>query len=277
MIPSLGGLPRIDSASNPRIKALVRLRRRRERDRGGLTLVEGAREAIRAVQAGWTIEAAYLTPELFSAEGPEAADAIVSAKVPTWIASRTAFERASLRQGPDGVLLVVRPPAPSLHDLSLGQAALLLIVVGAEKPGNLGALLRSADAAGADALIACGEGGTDAWNPAVIRSSMGSAFRVPFVSGDDASVRAWLAEHGVALVAAAPEAERSLWDASLRGPVAIALGAEHEGLSAAWLEAASQRVRVPMDASRTADSLNVSVTGALFAFEALRQRRNGGA
>jgi TrmH family RNA methyltransferase len=262
---------RIDSPRNPRVKALVRLHTRREREREDRALVEGAREVGRALEAGVEVEAAYLAPSLLGEEGRRVAGALEDAGVPVAELADAPFAKLSRRQHPDGVAAVIRPPRRTLAQLALPPAPLLLVAVATEKPGNLGGLLRSADAAGADAVLAVGGAGTDPWNPGVIRASMGSAFALPVVACEDGAALAWLAARGIRLVAAAPAADREVWDEDLTGPVALALGPEHAGLPAAWLEAAAERVRVPMRGA--ADSLNVSVTGALLLFEAVRQRR----
>jgi TrmH family RNA methyltransferase len=262
---------RIESRTNPRVKALVRLHTRRARERDGRALVEGAREVERALAAGVRIETAYLAPALLGPAGRQAESALERADVDIVDLSDDAFAKLSRRQNPDGVAAVIQPPRRALDDLDLTDPPLLLVAVSTEKPGNLGSLVRSADAAGVDAVLAVGGAGTDPWNPSAIRASMGSVFALPVVACDDAEARAWLARKGVRLVAAAPAAERELWEEDLTGPVAIALGPEHEGLSPAWTEAAEARVRVPMRGA--ADSLNVGVTGALLLYEAVRQRR----
>jgi TrmH family RNA methyltransferase len=262
---------RIDSRTNPRVKALVRLHARREREREDRALVEGAREVERALAAGVPIEAAYLAPALLGAAGRRTAAALERAGVDVVELSEGAFAKVARRQHPDGLVAVVRPPRRTLEDLDLPRTPLLLVAVATEKPGNLGGLVRSADAAGVDAVLAVGGAGTDLWNPGVIRASMGSVFAVPVVACDDADARAWLARRGVRRIAATPAAERDLWEEDLTGPVALVLGPEHEGLSPAWTETAEARVRVPMHGA--ADSLNVSVTGALLLYEAVRQRR----
>lgn len=262
---------RIDSPKNPRVKALVRLHERRQRERSGRAVVEGARETRRALEAGVRVETAYLAPSLLRGEGRDLAAALRSAGVPCLELAEAAFARASRRQGPDGVLAVIRPPRRSLDALRLSEAPLLLVSVGTEKPGNLGGLVRSADAAGADAVLAVDGAGADPWNPGVIRASMGSVFALPLVACDAVEARTWLAARSLRTVATSPAAEVDVWDADLTGGVAIVLGPEHAGLDAAWLEAATTRVRVPMRGA--ADSLNVGVAGALLLFEALRQRR----
>ena len=261
--------PDVVSPKNPRIKALVRLRERRERERTGRTLVEGAREVRRAVEAGLALDEAYVCDPLLGAEGRATLEAL--AGVPVTTLAPDAFARLSLRQHPDGVAAVVATPHRTLDALVLPADALVVVAVAIEKPGNLGALVRSADAAGAHAVLAVGGEGTDPWNPHVVRTSMGSVFTVPTVACDDASARTWLADRGLHRVATTPHAHDVHWDADLRGPTALLLGPEHAGLPDAWRAAADVEVRVPMRGA--ADSLNTSVTGALLLYEAVRQRR----
>lgn len=265
---------RIDSPKNPRIRALVRLHDRRERTRTGRALVEGAREARRALDAGVHLDAVYVATDLLGAEGRELLAALRAERATIVETSSSAFERASRRQGPDGVLAVIVPPRHDLETLSLPDRPLVLVAVDTEKPGNLGALIRSADAAGVDAVLAVGGAGTDPWNPGVIRTSMGSVFALPVLATDAGRARAWLAHRRLAVLATSPGAELDFWDADLAGATAIVVGPEHEGLDASWTDPPSATVRVPMGGA--ADSLNASVTGALLLFEAVRQRRAAG-
>jgi TrmH family RNA methyltransferase len=268
----------IESLSHPLIKRLVRLRERRARDAEGVALVEGVREVRRALAGGWAPTLLLTCAALHSpnAAADLAAIAALSAAAgasETWRRCAVGpFEKASLRQSPDGILGLFAPPKWHLADLNWPANGLYLVCDGLEKPGNLGALLRSADAAGADAVFVSGSG-TDLLNPNVIRASMGSLFARPTLVVDGATLRATFRSHGVRTLATSPHAEHDLWGSDLRGPVAIVLGREHEGLAPEWLEAADERVRVPM-AAGAADSLNVATTGALLLFEARRQRRS---
>lgn len=262
---------RIDSPRNPRIKELARLHERRARERQGRTLVEGARETRRAAEAGVPIETLLTAPDLLRPEGWELARRLEREGVAVVELADAAFARLSRRQGPDGIVAVARPPVRRLDELALGRDALVLVAIGTEKPGNLGALARSADAASASALIAAEGPGTDPWNPASIRASMGAVFSVATIAAPEPEVASWLGRQDLSVVAATPEARDEIWDVDLSGPVALLLGPEHEGLDATWRELADVRVRVPMGGR--ADSLNVSVTGALLLFEAMRQRR----
>ena len=262
--------PLVTSPSNPRVKELVRLRERRARDAAGVALVEGAREALRALEGGWTLRLVATCTALFSPEARAAAPTLAAAAAEHLELSSAAFAKVSLRQHPDGVLALVEPPAPELGDAIWRADGLYLVADGLEKPGNLGALLRTADAAGVDAVFVTGRG-TDLLNPHVVRTSMGSLFARPVVPIDADDLRHELRARGVRLVATTPHAAVDLWDADLSGAVAILVGTEHEGLAPHWLEAADLRVRVPM--AGLADSLNVATTGALLLFEARRQRR----
>lgn len=260
----------VASPTNALVKSLVRLRDRRAREAEGAALVEGAREVRRALEGGWRPRLLVTCAELFS---PEAAAADGAWRA--WPADRVAFSPAafgkvSLRQHPDGVLGLFEPPRRTLIDLPWPPAGLYLVADGLEKPGNLGALLRTADAAGADAVFVTGSG-TDLLNPQVVRASMGSLFSVPTLAVEAGELRRVLADRGVRSVVTGPAADVDLWDVDLRGSVAIVVGTEHAGLADAWWEAADDRVRVPM--AGAADSLNVATTGALLLFEARRQRR----
>lgn len=260
----------ITSPTNPRVKALVRLRDRRAREAAGVAVVEGAREVGRAVEAGWRVRLVATCAALASPEARAALPALDDLHAERLELSRAAFEKVSLRQHPDGVLALIEPPARTLEGLTWPRGGLYLVADGLEKPGNLGALLRSADAAAVDAVFVTGAG-TDLLNPHVIRASMGSVFARPVLAVDADDLRAALRRQGVRVVTTSPQGDVDLWDADLRGALAIVLGTEGAGLAGVWLDGADERVRVPM--AGLADSLNVATTGALLLFEALRQRR----
>ncbi len=264
----------IESAKNPHVKELMRLATRRGRDASGVTLVEGAREVRRAMQAGLRIRELLLEPTRAGEEGERLASDAVQVGTRVMHLSTPAFQRLSMRQRPDGVLAVVEVPKRFLDDVHLPEDGLVLVATSTEKPGNLGALFRTADAVGAQAVLVAeepGSGGSDVWNPNVIRASMGSVFHVPTASASGAELRAFLEAQEIRVITAEPEAKTSYWDATLTGRVAIVVGAEHAGVPTAWSEVANERVSIPMHGA--ADSLNVSVSGALLLYEALRQRR----
>jgi TrmH family RNA methyltransferase len=267
----------IESPANPRIKAAARLRERRERDATGLTLVDGGREALRALEAGAIVETAFVCRPLIATnaakrvvEKVEQAFEPFGASIDVVEVSERAFEKLAYGGRSDGVVLMVRAPRTSLGDLDLPPDPLVVVTEDVEKPGNVGAILRSADGVGASAVIAAG--GTDLFNPNVIRASVGTVFTVPVAAAPAGEVAAWLRARGLRVVATRVDADRLHVDADLSGPVAIVLGSEAEGLSDEWRAPDVEAVRLPM--SGVADSLNVSVAGAVLLYEAWRQRRS---
>ena len=260
---------RIDSPQNPRIQAAVALRDRRDRLAAGLTIVDGARECRRALDARVAVHAAFVCPPLLRAEDAlEAAASLRAHGEEVVEVSERAFAKLAFGDRTDGIVLVVRTPPTELGDLDVGDEPLILVTEDVEKPGNLGAILRTADAAGCDAVIAIG--GTDLFNPNVIRASIGTAFTVPLAAATAEAALGWLRSRGIRIVAARVEADRLYSDADLRGPLAFALGSEALGLSSAWSAPDIEGVRLPM--LGVADSLNVSATAAVLAYEARRQR-----
>jgi TrmH family RNA methyltransferase len=263
----------ITSPVNPRVKQLVALRRRRGRDEAGVTLVEGAAEIRLALAAGVRPQALYYCPELSNPNDHDIGERARDRGAAVVRLSRAVFEKASYREGPDGWLAVVPAVQTSLARLVPGPRPLVLACAGLEKPGNLGAILRTADAAGVAAVIAA-DPVTDWGNPNVVRASKGTVFSVPVASASSAEVLAWIADRGLRIVAATPEATELVTDADLTGPVAVAVGAEQAGLPADWLKCADIRVRIPMYGR--ADSLNVSTSAAIITYEAVRQRLQAG-
>lgn len=266
-------LPRsevLTSTANPRVKAAAALRDRRQRDRSGLTLVDGARELRRALDAGVVVDEAFMCePLLAGADARAALDGLVERGVLVHSVAEPVLRKLAFGERLEGLVAVVRIPALPLERIQLPPDPLLVVLEAVEKPGNLGAVLRSVDGAGADAVLAA-DPRTDLFNPNVIRASAGTAFGVPMGAASTTATLAWLHERAVRVVAARVDAGRRYTDADLTGPLAIALGAETEGLSAAWSDPAIEAVRLPMYGA--ADSLNVSVTAAILLYEARRQR-----
>jgi TrmH family RNA methyltransferase len=265
----------ISSPANPRLKSLTALRRRRTREETGRTLVEGFEELSLALDAGVLPEVLYYCPELMLEPAVQSGvvDRVRSLGGETVQVSRAAFEKAAYREGPDGFLAVVAAVARRCADLRVGDAALTLFCEGVEKPGNLGAMLRTADAAGADAVIAA-DPVTDWGNPNLVRASKGTVFSVPVASDPTADALAWLDDHGIVLVATTPDTDLDYTDVDYTGPVALAVGAEKYGLTDHVLEHAAYKVRIPMVGR--ANSLNVATSAAIVIYEAVRQRRGGG-
>jgi TrmH family RNA methyltransferase len=262
----------IDSPQNPRLRAALALRDRRGRLATGLTLVDGARECLRTLEAGARVEAAFICPPLLHAADAEAAAAILRARAVDPIeVSERAFEKLAFGDRAEGLVLVVEAPSTALADLpptGTDEPALILVTEDVEKPGNLGAILRTADAAGCDAVIAIG--GTDLFNPNVIRASIGTAFSMPLAAATAGETLAWLRDRSIRIVAARTDGERLYSEANLDGALAIVLGSEALGLSAAWHAPDIEAIRLPM--LGVADSLNVAATAAILAYEARRQR-----
>jgi TrmH family RNA methyltransferase len=260
----------ITSLTNPRIKAAVRLRDRRERDTTGLTLVDGARELRRALDAGVEVVEAFVCEDLV--RSPAVADVI--ARLPSgtpFVAdvSEAVLAKVAFGDRSDGVVAVVRTPTTALDDVTLPPNPLVVVVEAVEKPGNVGAILRTADGTGADALIAA-DPLTDLFNPNAIRASLGTIFTVPVATATTAEVLDWLAAREIVPIAARVDAVIHYTDVDLRGPVAIVLGSEADGLTHAWEDPRVIPVQIPMLGA--ADSLNVSVAAAVLLYEAVRQR-----
>lgn len=262
--------PALASPSNPRLKSAARLRDRRERQSRGRTLVDGAREVRRALDAGVEVVEAFVCEPLLAGEDARAAlDALAARRVQVTTTTEAAFAKLAFGDRAEGIVAVVRTPSLELADLQLPAKPLIVVVEGVEKPGNLGAVLRSADGAGADALVAASPQ-TDLANPNVIRASAGTIFSVPLAAAPAVDVLAWLRQRGIRVVAARVDADDLYTDADLTGPLALALGSETDGLTAVWQADDIATIRLPMHG--VADSLNLSVSAAILLYEARRQR-----
>ncbi|MBE0672730.1 MAG: RNA methyltransferase [Anaerolineales bacterium] len=253
----------IVSLQNPKVKYIVKLREdKRQRQRDGLILVEGVDELTLALESGLRPQSLLTAPELAS----RSVD-ISNAEVTT--VSRAVFEKISYRDNPDGWLGIFPAPKTSLDDLTLSAAALVIVAESLEKPGNLGAILRTADAAKVDAVIVC-DPRVDLWNPNVIRASRGTVFAVPTVEVDSPTALAWLRSRKMRILAATPSAEILYTDVNMNEPSAVAVGTEDEGLTDFWMQNADIQVKIPMLGK--VNSLNVSIATALITYEFVRQR-----
>lgn len=260
----------IASPQNPKVKHVIALRERKQRKRDGLMVVEGRDEVSLALACGVKPQTLFFCPALFGESGPEELlSRVRAANTETIEVDRRVFEKMAYRENPDGWMAVTPIPRRSLDGLKLGSIPFVVVVEAVEKPGNLGAILRSADAAGVDAVILC-DPTVDIGNPNVIRSSRGTVFSVPVAEAESETALAWLRARGVSVVAAMPEADVLYTEANLRGPAAIAVGTEREGLSDVWRQGAEIRAYIPM-AGRI-NSLNVASATTLFLFEVVRQR-----
>lgn len=261
----------LTSVSNARVRTLVNLRRRRQRDQLGLMLVEGYEELSLALTAGAVPISLYVCPELVRDAGNlRTVDTVAALGTEIVHVNTRVFERIAYRESPDGWLAVVPTVPTDLAALKLRPNPLALVCESVEKPGNLGAMLRTADAVGADALIAATPI-TDWGNPNVVRASKGTVFAVPVAAADSTDVLAWAKAGGLRVVAATPDTDTLFTDVDFTGPTAIAVGSEKHGLTETWLASADVRVRIPM--SGLANSLNVATSAAIILYEAIRQRR----
>lgn len=258
----------LTSLQNPRVKQILALRERREREKSDLFLIEGYRELLRAIDAGWQLDTLFVCPALFLGSNEEALIQRAGSKVVG--CSEPVFHKISYRDRPDGLLAIAPQRHLTLEELPKKQNPLYIVAEAIEKPGNLGTILRSADAVKADGIIVC-DRCTDIFNPNVVRASVGTLFTRPVIEAEGKSTLQWLQEHGITILAATPAAKAEFTQVDMRGPLAIAVGTEQLGLSKLWMEQATLQVRIPM--MGVADSLNVAMATTLLMYEALRQRR----
>jgi RNA methyltransferase, TrmH family len=257
----------ITSLKNPRLKLLSSLEKAKDRKETGLFIIEGIREISLAQQSGFEIEAFYVCPEIFKQDPayPIRIEAKDILHLPAAIFSKVAY-----RENTGGIIAVAKIKSTSLDLLPSKKNGLYLILEKVEKPGNIGAMLRTADAAALDGVIIC-DPATDFFNPNVIRSGVGCLFTVPVASGTNEEVLAWCKKGGVKTFATALTATKNYADANFTGTSAIVMGSESFGLSGFWLKNADEQLIIPMRGK--IDSMNVSNAAAIVIFEADRQRR----
>ncbi len=264
---------KITSLQNPKIKETVKLRERKARDETDRFLIEGYRELKRAIDSHHKIETIFFCPELFLGSNERAL--IEQSGAERIECTPEVFAKISYRDRPDGLLGIAPQMHKTMEDLKTllkkKQSPFLVIAESIEKPGNLGTILRSCDAAGVDAVIVC-DPTTDIHNPNVVRSSVGTLFTLPVFEADSAEMLRFLKEHKIAIMAATPHAKSEFTKVDLTVPVAIAVGTEQYGLSEAWMNEADIQVRIPMFG--VADSLNVASATTLVLYEVVRQRRS---
>ncbi|MBV7334302.1 RNA methyltransferase [Chloroflexi bacterium TSY] len=272
----------ITSPQNPQIKDILKLTKRRRRDERKLTVVEGVREVSRALASGIHPVEAYICPELIVGNEAERTVEKLLAysghQLTLYEVSKTVFAKIAYRSDSGGLLLVIPYLTRSLHELSLAPTPFLAVLEGIEKPGNLGAILRTADAAGVTGVIVCTapeQSGTDVHNPNAVRASLGTLFNVPTVEESTENTIFWLQQNEIQIVVAMPDSVNPggtipYTDVDMRQGVVVVLGSEAHGLSQSWQEAATHCVSIPMVG--IADSLNLSTAAALLFYEVVRQR-----
>ena len=261
-----GMTEQITSLQNPKIKLLTALQQKSsERRRTGLFVVEGQQELQHCIRAGYEVDTVFWCPELCPAVLPPEAGAARCFQV-----SPDVYAKVAYRGSTEGVIAEVHQRTLELDDLQLGEHPLIVVLESVEKPGNLGAVLRSADASGVDAVVVC-DPLTDLYNPNLIRSSVGAAFTVPCVACRSEECIAFLKQRGIKILTAQLQDSHLYYDTDMTCGTAIVMGTEHDGLTDQWRQAADAHIRIPMLGQ--IDSLNVSVSAAILMFEAVRQRQ----
>lgn len=263
--------PALTSLQNLQVKNLVKLRQRRQRDKQGLFLIDGVRALTLAIKASFDIDTLFFDEAQSNLMLISLAQ---SANIKLQPVSSEVFQKIGYGHNPDGHLGLAVQADLSLQKLQLpastqGKQALFVVAEGLEKPGNLGAILRSADAAGITGLIVC-DSKTDIYNPNVIRASQGTFFTVPLAVSEAQILIQWLHENHIRVLAATPAGDQLYSDVNLREPIALAIGSEHAGLTDTWLNETS--IYIPMQGQ--GDSLNVAQSATVLMFEAVRQRVN---
>ena len=286
----------ITSAQNRKVKELLTLvEKSKARSAAGLFVVEGQRELGHCLDAGFIPETLFICGDVMAVqnnavngaktghlaeniEGKDGLDALIAkaevlnprlgvVQIPAFL-----YEKVAYRGSTEGIIAEVHSVPRSLEDLRLGERPLVMVLESVEKPGNLGAVLRSADAAGADAVIVC-DPLTDIWNPNLIRSSVGAVFSVPVAVCTSADAIAFLKERGIRIFTAQLQDSEWYYDTDMTGATALVMGTESTGLTQAWRDSADAHIKIPM--LGRLDSLNVSVSAAVLLYEAVRQRKGG--
>ncbi len=256
----------IGSLQNALIKKACALREADQRRAAGMTVIDGVREITRAFEAGFPLK------QVFYTKGKQDAllERLRSKNIETIEVSAKVMAKLAYGEHDEGMVAVAKTPLLDLNALTLSQQPLLVVLESLEKPGNLGAILRTCDGAGVEAVLVCAPK-TDIYNPNVIRSSTGMVFSLPVVAASSSEVISFLKSNRIKICAAAPTGKKFYTQADFRGGLALVFGREDEGLSQLWLDAADMTVKIPMKGR--ADSLNVSISAAIILYEALRQRQ----
>ena len=255
----------ITSTQNAKVKHVVALQQKSAlRRKEGLFVVEGRRELMHCLEAGYEVVETFMLADQTDLGEQDRLGNILTV-------SPQVYEKMAYRGSTEGVMAVVREKSLSLEELQLGSAPLIMVLERVEKPGNLGAVLRSADAAKADAVIIC-DPLTDLYNPNLIRSSIGAIFSVPCVACSSEACIAFLKDHGIQILTAQLQDSSLYYDTDMLGGTALVMGTESTGLTDVWRQAADAHIRIPMLGQL--DSLNVSVSAAILLFEAVRQRQS---
>lgn len=258
-------MEQISSAQNPKVKLLQELQQKSAvRRNKGLFVVEGRREIERCMANDYQVDTVFVCPEIFGGEWKRKGDERIVQLSPT------IYEKVAYRGGTEGVIAEVRMKERSLADLHLPASPLVVVLESVEKPGNLGAVLRSADAAGVDAVIVC-DPLCDLHNPNLIRSSTGAFFSVPCIACSSEECISFLKQKNIRILTAQLQDSSLYYDTDMRSATALVMGTEATGLTDQWRQVADAHIRIPM--LGITDSLNVAVSAAILMYEAVRQRR----
>lgn len=261
----------ISSTQNPKVKKLLALQQKSsERRKEGLFVIEGLRELQHCIDGGYEIDTIFFCPAILGIEEGEALPVAVPAGTRCFAVSGNVYDKVAYRGGTEGIIAEVKVKERTLNDLSLSENPLIVVLESVEKPGNLGAILRSADAAGADAVIVC-DPLTDLYNPNLIRSSIGGIFSVQCVACSSEECISFLKFKGIQILTAQLQDSHLYYNTDMKRGTAIVMGTESTGLTDAWRKVADAHIRIPMLGQL--DSLNVSVSTAILLFEAVRQRQ----
>ena len=260
-------IEKITSLQNPKIKNIVKLQQKSsERRKQNLIVIEGLRELVLALKAGFELKSVFVCPDILNQE-------LLSKELKPenryFEISKEVYQKLAYRDSTEGIIALAQPKYNSLDDLKLRIAPFIIVLESVEKPGNLGAILRTADAANVDAVVIC-DPLTDIYNPNTIRSSVGCVFTNQVVSTTSDEAIKWFGKNNIKTYAAALTAKKFYHETDFTGPSAIIMGTEADGLTDKWLDQTDEQVIIPMNGE--IDSLNVSTSTAILAFEAMRQR-----
>lgn len=264
-------LDKIESMQNPKIKNLVKLRQKRARDQSKMFIIEGYRELLRALNGKQPVETLFVSEEHFLGDNEcKLIEAYKAQNTEIIQCSKAVFEKISYRDRPDGLMGLSKQAPLSLKELKLkSKNPLVILAVGIEKPGNLGTILRSADAVGADAVFVV-DRVTDIYNPNVVRASVGTLFTLPVLQVSSNEIYEWLKDNQVQIVASSPDAKQIYTAVDYKKPTAILVGSEQYGLQKHWFEWSDESVFIPMKGH--ADSLNAATSTTVILYEVIRQR-----
>ncbi len=262
---------KITSSANERIKSVAKLRSRAARGEYHLTIAEGVREITCALESGVIFKECFVCPEILSKRKDEVIlKSIYERRIPVIETTQNVFEKVAFGDRKEGILAVCHIPNITLKELSCLKEALFVVIEKVEKPGNLGAILRTCDGAGVDGVIICDQT-TDIFNPNCIRSSLGTVFSLPLRQWTQEDTLQYLRNNHAKIIATSPQGSRVYTQVAMEGPVSIVIGSEQKGLSDFWMRHSDIKVRIPMRGK--ANSLNVSATAAVMIYEAIRQKR----